>query len=55
MFAGLFRDDFFVRLPDAERAAFLARKDGRPFEPMPGRVMKDYALVGPELAADQEG
>ncbi len=54
MFAGLFGDDFFVRLPDAERAAFLARKAGLPFEPTPGRVMKDYALVGPELAADEE-
>jgi TfoX/Sxy family transcriptional regulator of competence genes len=54
MFAGLFGDDFFVRLPEAERAAFLACKDGLPFEPTPGRVMKDYALVGPELAADGE-
>lgn len=54
MFAGLFGDDFFVRLPEAERAAFLARKDGLSFEPTPGRVMKDYALIGPETAADEE-
>lgn len=54
MFAGLFGDDFFARLPEDDRAAFLARKDGLPFEPAPGRVMKDYILVGPELAADEE-
>jgi hypothetical protein len=53
MFGGLFGDDFFIRLPEPERSEFIARKDGRPFEPTPGRVMKDYALVSTEFAADE--
>jgi TfoX/Sxy family transcriptional regulator of competence genes len=44
MFAGLFGEDLFVRLPDDERAR-LAASGGRPFEPMPGRPMSGYVLL----------
>jgi TfoX/Sxy family transcriptional regulator of competence genes len=44
MFAGLHQDDVLVRLPEAERKALLA-SGGRNFEPMPGRVMKNYLLL----------
>jgi len=44
MFAGLHQDDVVVRLPEAERQALLA-SGGRNFEPMPGRVMKNYLLL----------
>jgi TfoX/Sxy family transcriptional regulator of competence genes len=44
MFAGLHQDDVLVRLSEAERQALLAR-GGRNFEPMPGRVMKNYVLL----------
>jgi TfoX/Sxy family transcriptional regulator of competence genes len=44
MFAGLFGEDLFVRLPEAERAE-LKRKGGRDFEPMPGRAMTGYVVV----------
>lgn len=44
MFAGLFGDDLFVRLPEARLQEVLAA-GGRPFEPMPGRAMKGYAYV----------
>jgi TfoX/Sxy family transcriptional regulator of competence genes len=44
MFAGLHQDDVLVRLPEAERQALLA-SGGRNFEPMPGRVMKNYLLL----------
>jgi TfoX/Sxy family transcriptional regulator of competence genes len=54
MFGGLFGDDLFIRLPEPYRSEFIARKDGRLFEPTPGRVMKDYALVSHELEADEE-
>jgi TfoX/Sxy family transcriptional regulator of competence genes len=54
MFGGLFGDDLFVRLPEPERTEFIGRKAGRPFEPTPGRVMKDYAVVSREFTADEE-
>lgn len=44
MFAGLFGEDLFVRLPDSE-AAPIKSKGGRPFEPMPGRAMTGYVIV----------
>ena len=44
MFAGLFGDGLFVRLPEP-RLTELLGSGGRPFEPMPGRAMKGYAYV----------
>jgi TfoX/Sxy family transcriptional regulator of competence genes len=44
MFMGLFGPDVFVRLPDAERAT-LAGEGGTPFEPMPGRAMREYVVL----------
>jgi TfoX/Sxy family transcriptional regulator of competence genes len=44
MFAGLFGEDLFVRLPDDESTA-IKKHGGRDFEVMPGRVMKGYVLV----------
>ena len=44
MFAGLFGDALFVRLPDAEREK-LKKQGGRDFEPMPGRAMTGYVCV----------
>ena len=50
MFASLFQDEMIVRLSDADREA--ARRDGaRPFEPMPGRPMREYVVV-PEAARE---
>jgi hypothetical protein len=54
MFGGLFGDDLFVRLPEPERSEFIALKSGRPLEPVPGRIMKDYVVLAPEIAADEE-
>ena len=44
MFAGLFGEDVFVRLPDPEIEA-VKRQGGRDFEPMAGHAMKGYVLV----------
>jgi TfoX/Sxy family transcriptional regulator of competence genes len=44
MFAGLFGESLFVRLPEDEASA-VRREGGRDFEPMPGRAMKGYVLV----------
>ncbi len=44
MFAGLFGDELFVRLPEAEREK-LKKQGGKDFEPMPGRAMSGYVCV----------
>ena len=44
MFAGLFGEDLFVRLPEEESVA-VRKQGGRDFEPMAGRAMKGYVTV----------
>jgi TfoX/Sxy family transcriptional regulator of competence genes len=44
MFAGLFGEDLFVRLPDEESAP-IRKQGGRDFEPMAGHAMKGYVTV----------
>ncbi len=49
--AGLHQENVMVRLPDAEREERLA--DGwSPFAPMPGRPMREYVALPPEVAGD---
>lgn len=48
MFTGLFEDRMFLRLDEAGRAE-MARLGGGPFEPMPGRPMREYAVVAPAI------
>jgi TfoX/Sxy family transcriptional regulator of competence genes len=45
MFAGLHEAGMVLRLPDEERAEFLRLKGSEQFEPMPGRVMREYVVV----------
>jgi hypothetical protein len=49
MFAGLFAKQMFVRLAAEERQSLMTKQDAMPFEPMPGRPMKDYVVVPPAL------
>jgi TfoX/Sxy family transcriptional regulator of competence genes len=49
MFASLFGDNFILRLPEAERAAFVQKHDAHVFEPMPGRPMREYVVVPPSV------
>ncbi len=48
---GLFGDSLFVRLPETYREA-LAAEGGRPFEPIPGRVMREYVVLPEGMLAD---
>jgi TfoX/Sxy family transcriptional regulator of competence genes len=48
MFAGLHNNNMILRLPEKDRADFV-KLGGRPFEPMPGRIMKEYVVVPKEL------
>ena len=45
MFAGLHEVGMVLRLPDEQRAEFLRLKGAEQFEPMPGRVMREYVIV----------
>jgi TfoX/Sxy family transcriptional regulator of competence genes len=53
MFAGLFGEDLFVRLPDDEAGA-VRRDGGRDFEPVAGHAMKGYVLVPADWRARPE-
>jgi TfoX/Sxy family transcriptional regulator of competence genes len=45
MFFGVFGDDVFVRLSEEECAAAVTDPGFRPFEPMPGRPMREYVVL----------
>ena len=51
MFTGLFADQWMIRLPEDARAE-LAAIGGTPFEPMPGRPMREYVSLPSHLIAD---
>ena len=52
MCVGLFADSLFVRLPEIDRQA-LAAQGGRPFEPIPGRAMREYLVVPEAMLGDR--
>ena len=52
LFIGLHQNDFIMRLSDEDRARFNAKFGERPFEPMPGRAMREYVRLPDELLAD---
>ena len=51
MFAGLFGADMILRLSESDRAAFVTQTGATPFEPMPGRAMREYVVVPEEVRA----
>jgi TfoX/Sxy family transcriptional regulator of competence genes len=51
MTAGLHQDTVMVRLPGAEREERIA-EGWSLFEPMPGRPMREYVALPPQVAAD---
>jgi TfoX/Sxy family transcriptional regulator of competence genes len=46
MFLGLYGNDVFVRLPEADRGSIM-REGGGTLEPMPGRPMREYVTLPP--------
>ena len=54
MFAGLHEAGIVLRLPEEQRAEFLRLKGAEQFEPMPGRVMREY-VVAPKALLDSQG
>jgi TfoX/Sxy family transcriptional regulator of competence genes len=53
MFMGLHQENMILRLPEDARATLAGYDGGGPFEPMPGRVMREYAKVPPEILEDE--
>jgi TfoX/Sxy family transcriptional regulator of competence genes len=45
MFAGLHEAGMILRLSEEQRTEFLRLKGAKQFEPMPGRVMREYVVV----------
>jgi TfoX/Sxy family transcriptional regulator of competence genes len=45
MFTGLHEAGMVLRLPKEQRAEFFRLKGAEQFEPMPGRVMREYVVV----------
>lgn len=53
MFAGAQEDNIILRLSDVDLARLFLECDGAsPFEPMEGRLMKDYAALPESLYGD---
>jgi len=51
---GLFADTWMVRLAAADIEELLALPGAAPFSPMPGRTMKGYATLPPDVVADDD-
>ncbi|WP_139489072.1 TfoX/Sxy family protein [Brevibacillus dissolubilis] len=54
MFAGLYGDQVFVRLPEAERQRLIEEEGATQFAPMQGRPMKEYVTVPEKWRQDPE-
>ena len=53
MFAGVFGDSLFMRLSEADWARLRAEHpEAKPFEPVKGRMMREYATVPQGLLDD---
>jgi len=52
MTTALHEDRWIVRLTVDDRAELLATPGATPFEPMPGRPMREYVVLPAGLAAD---
>ncbi len=50
MFSGLHQDNFFIRLSETDREKIREGSDEiTPFEPMSGRIMKEYVVLPEHL------
>lgn len=49
MFAGLFQDQMILRLSADARDELCRHPGAQPFEPMPGRPMREYVVVPPAM------
>jgi TfoX/Sxy family transcriptional regulator of competence genes len=55
MFMGVHQDNIFLRLSKNDRESFLKIEGSKPFEPMPGRIMKEYAVLPEWILKNENG
>lgn len=53
MFTGLHEDRWVLRLPEKERNQLLDA-GAKHFEPIKGRIMKEYIIIPPEIIKDHQ-
>lgn len=53
MFAGLHQENMVLRLSEEDRLELFKSDDARPFEPMTGRVMREYVIVPQSILNSQ--
>ena len=53
MFMGLHGDGMILRLADPDLRTFMDEAGAKPFEPMPGRPMRGYALAPRAVVGDR--
>jgi hypothetical protein len=51
MITGLFGDEWFIRLPAEQRPGLLRLKGAHPFEPMPGRPLREQVVLPASIVA----
>jgi TfoX/Sxy family transcriptional regulator of competence genes len=54
MFLGLFQEQMILRLPEQSREQLIG-EGGVLFEPMPGRPMREYVVVPPQILGNSTG
>jgi TfoX/Sxy family transcriptional regulator of competence genes len=54
MFIGLHQDNMVLRLPEGDRERFLEEYKSETFQPFPGRIMREYAVVPHDLIRHPE-
>jgi TfoX/Sxy family transcriptional regulator of competence genes len=54
MFMGLFQDEMILRLPEEQRKKLIQKHGAKPFEPMPGRPMKEYVSLPRAVLKDRK-
>jgi TfoX/Sxy family transcriptional regulator of competence genes len=54
MFAGIYRNSVFLRLTEDDRKELLGVSGVvRPFEPLPGRIMREYVAIPDTLCSEK--
>jgi TfoX/Sxy family transcriptional regulator of competence genes len=54
MFMSLFQDEMILRLPENRRQELVKTRGAKPFEPMPGRPMKEYVSLPNSMMKDRK-
>lgn len=55
MFAGLHENKVVLRLGDEDREGLIRDHRAKAFEPLPGRVMKDWLVLPARVTRDRSG